>query len=93
VNRFVLSLAARVGEACLCNEELAFLGGKIMTFTLKTLLLTTTVIAAPLAVTAEAHGDNLNYVLVSHAPDSEKRRGAGRRPNGRDRGIPQSTIR
>jgi simple sugar transport system substrate-binding protein len=70
VNRFVLSFTARSGFSAF-EKDLAFLGGKIMISKFKTLLLTTAVIAAPLTAAAEAHGDNLTYVLVSHAPDSD----------------------
>jgi simple sugar transport system substrate-binding protein len=38
---------------------------------MKKLMLTAAVIISPLAVTAEAHSDDLTYVLVSHAPDSD----------------------
>lgn len=42
-----------------------------MKSTLKKLMFTTAVIASPLMASAEAHGDDLTYVLVSHAPDSD----------------------
>lgn len=42
-----------------------------MNSTMKKLMLTAAVIISPLAVTAEAHSDDLTYVLVSHAPDSD----------------------
>ncbi|MFT6104714.1 MAG: simple sugar transport system substrate-binding protein [Paracoccaceae bacterium] len=35
------------------------------------LMLTAAVIVSPLMASAEGHGDNLTYVLVSHAPDSD----------------------
>ena len=38
---------------------------------LKKVMLSTALIAAPLMASAEAHGDDLTYVLVSHAPDSD----------------------
>lgn len=38
---------------------------------MKKLMLTAAVIASPLMASAEAHGDDLTYVLVSHAPDSD----------------------
>ncbi|PHQ78607.1 MAG: sugar ABC transporter substrate-binding protein [Thalassobium sp.] len=38
---------------------------------MKRLMLTAAVIASPLMVSAEAHGDDLTYILVSHAPDSD----------------------
>ena len=38
---------------------------------LKSFALGATVAAAPLAVVAGGHGDDLKYVLVSHAPDSD----------------------
>ena len=38
---------------------------------MKRLMLTAAVIASPLIVSAEAHGDDLTYILVSHAPDSD----------------------
>ena len=37
----------------------------------KSLALGAALIAAPLTAQADGHGDNLNYVLVSHAPDSD----------------------
>lgn len=39
--------------------------------TLRKLMLSVAVIAAPIAAVADNHGDDLNYVLVSHAPDSD----------------------
>ncbi|QIE43341.1 sugar ABC transporter substrate-binding protein [Meridianimarinicoccus aquatilis] len=42
-----------------------------MTKVIKSLALGAAVLAAPFAATAEGHGDTLNYVLVSHAPDSD----------------------
>ncbi len=39
--------------------------------TLRKLMLSVAVIAAPIAAGADNHGDDLNYVLVSHAPDSD----------------------
>ncbi len=42
-----------------------------MTSTFKTLMLTTAVIAAPFVATAQAQDDDLTYILVSHAPDSD----------------------
>lgn len=38
---------------------------------IKKLLLTAAVIATPMVAVADGHGDDLNYVLVSHAPDSD----------------------
>ncbi|MEP4195298.1 MAG: sugar ABC transporter substrate-binding protein [Aliishimia sp.] len=38
---------------------------------LKNLMLTAAVIASPLMVSADGHGDDLTYILVSHAPDSD----------------------
>ncbi len=38
---------------------------------LKKLMLTAAVVAAPLMASADAHGDDLTYILVSHAPDSD----------------------
>ncbi|SUZ33380.1 hypothetical protein ROE7235_03150 [Roseibaca ekhonensis] len=38
---------------------------------MKKLMLTAAVIASPLMVSADGHGDNLTYILVSHAPDSD----------------------
>jgi len=38
---------------------------------MKKLMLTAAVIASPLMASADAHGDDLNYILVSHAPDSD----------------------
>lgn len=38
---------------------------------MKKLLLTAAVIATPMVAVADGHGDDLNYVLVSHAPDSD----------------------
>jgi simple sugar transport system substrate-binding protein len=38
---------------------------------IRKLMLTAAVIASPLMVSADGHGDDLNYILVSHAPDSD----------------------
>ena len=38
---------------------------------LKKLMLTAAVVLSPLMASADGHGDNLKYVLVSHAPDSD----------------------
>lgn len=38
---------------------------------IKNLMLTTAVIASPLMASADSHGDDLTYILVSHAPDSD----------------------
>ena len=38
---------------------------------LKKLMMTAAVVAAPLMASADGHGDNLKYILVSHAPDSD----------------------
>lgn len=38
---------------------------------MKSLMLTAAVIASPLMASADGHGDDLNYILVSHAPDSD----------------------
>ena len=42
-----------------------------MKSTLKKLMLTAAVVVSPLMVSADGHGDNLKYILVSHAPDSD----------------------
>lgn len=42
-----------------------------MKSTIKKLMLTAAVIASPMMASADAHGDDLTYVLVSHAPDSD----------------------
>lgn len=42
-----------------------------MTSLLKKLALTTALVAAPFMASADGHGDDLRYVLVSHAPDSD----------------------
>lgn len=42
-----------------------------MKSTLKMLMLTAAAVASPMAVSAESHSDDLNYILVSHAPDSD----------------------
>ncbi|WP_296428007.1 sugar ABC transporter substrate-binding protein [Yoonia sp.] len=42
-----------------------------MKSTMKKLMLTAAVIASPMLVSAESHGDDLSYILVSHAPDSD----------------------
>ncbi|MFP7569449.1 sugar ABC transporter substrate-binding protein [Marivita sp. S2033] len=38
---------------------------------MKTLMLTAAVIASPLMASAQSEGDDLTYILVSHAPDSD----------------------
>ncbi len=38
---------------------------------MKSLMLTAAVIASPFMASADGHGDDLNYILVSHAPDSD----------------------
>ncbi|MCK0167330.1 sugar ABC transporter substrate-binding protein [Jannaschia sp. S6380] len=38
---------------------------------IKTMALTAAVAAAPVIAAADGHGDDLNYILVSHAPDSD----------------------
>lgn len=38
---------------------------------MKTLMLTTAVVASPLMLSAQEAGDDLTYILVSHAPDSD----------------------
>lgn len=38
---------------------------------LKKMMLTAAVIASPLMASADGHGDDLTYILVSHAPDSD----------------------
>jgi|GEM_PF-2697979 len=38
---------------------------------MKKLMLTAAVVAAPFMVSAQTSGDNLTYILVSHAPDSD----------------------
>ena len=38
---------------------------------MKSFALGAALLAAPFAAQADGHGDNLNYVLVSHAPDSD----------------------
>jgi simple sugar transport system substrate-binding protein len=47
------------------------LGGIKMKSTMKKLMLTAALIASPMMVSAESHGDDLTYILVSHAPDSD----------------------
>jgi simple sugar transport system substrate-binding protein len=47
------------------------LGRNKMKSAMKKLMLTAAVIASPLMVSADGHGDNLTYILVSHAPDSD----------------------
>ena len=42
-----------------------------MTSIMKKLMLTAAVIASPLMAQADGHGDDLSYILVSHAPDSD----------------------
>ncbi|WP_417243792.1 sugar ABC transporter substrate-binding protein [Celeribacter sp.] len=42
-----------------------------MKSTLQKLMLTAAVIASPFMAQADDHGDNLTYILVSHAPDSD----------------------
>ena len=42
-----------------------------MKSTLKKLMLTVAIVVSPLMVSADGHGDNLKYILVSHAPDSD----------------------
>lgn len=42
-----------------------------MKSTLKKLMLTAAIIVSPLMVSADGHSDNLKYILVSHAPDSD----------------------
>jgi simple sugar transport system substrate-binding protein len=42
-----------------------------MKSTLKKLMLTAAIVVSPLMVSADGHGDNLKYILVSHAPDSD----------------------
>ena len=42
-----------------------------MKSTLKKLMLTAAIVVSPLMVSADSHGDNLKYILVSHAPDSD----------------------
>jgi len=42
-----------------------------MKSTMKKLMLTAAVIASPFMASAESHGADLTYVLVSHAPDSD----------------------
>lgn len=42
-----------------------------MKSTMKKLMLTAALVASPLMASAESHGDDLTYVLVSHAPDSD----------------------
>ena len=37
----------------------------------KKLMLTAAVITAPFMASADGHGDDLTYILVSHAPDSD----------------------
>ena len=38
---------------------------------LKKLMLTAAVVVSPLMASADGHGDDLTYILVSHAPDSD----------------------
>ena len=38
---------------------------------MKKLMLTAAVVTAPFMVSAQTSGDNLTYILVSHAPDSD----------------------
>jgi len=42
-----------------------------MTSMMKKLMLTAAVVASPFMVSAQTSGDNLTYILVSHAPDSD----------------------
>ncbi|SEW29307.1 monosaccharide ABC transporter substrate-binding protein, CUT2 family (TC 3.A.1.2.-) [Cognatiyoonia koreensis] len=38
---------------------------------MKKMMLTAALVASPLMASADAHGDDLTYILVSHAPDSD----------------------
>jgi simple sugar transport system substrate-binding protein len=50
---------------------MASVGGTKMKSAMKTLMLTAAVIASPMIAAAESPSDDLKYILVSHAPDSD----------------------